>query len=69
MEYLPGVQDRGGAQTIGTLEFGNRDPIDLTQVVECIAGLNEVGDPAGRRAARHRSLGGQGRDVNDGTRK
>ena len=63
VESLPGMQERGGAQTIGALEFGNRNPIGLTQTEKRIARLNVVNRPAVRCTAWQWRLGAHGRNV------
>src|SRR5664280_1864021 len=47
IQQLPGVQDRGGAQTICALELGNRNRGDQAEMVERIAGSNYINDPGG----------------------
>ena len=65
IEYLPGMQERGGTQAIGALKFSDCDPVGQTQTVERITGLNVINHPTGRRAAGQWSLGAHGRDVNN----
>ena len=59
IEYLPAVQAGGAAQTIGTLEVGNRNPIDLADMEERIARLDDINNPGIRRATRHRGTDGK----------
>ena len=59
------MQEGGGAQAIGALEFSDANPIGLTQAVECVTGLNVINHPTGRRAAGQWSLGAHGGNVNN----
>ena len=63
------MQECGIPHTVGALEIGNGNSIILTQPIECVARLDDVGDPGARRAARHRGLGWHRGDVDDGTGK
>ena len=60
------MQGCGGAKTIGSLQFDNRNPVDLADMEERIAGLDDINDPVVRRATRHQGTDGNGGNADPG---
>lgn len=59
IQQLPGVQDRGAAQTVGPLEFGNCNTVTQAETGECIPGPDDISDPGVRGATCYLGMDGK----------